>query len=751
MAFDSPLNGYKKLLVGHQSEKTGISTKRISLKALTSANSHTPIFSAFETAWPKLKRATTAVLQSKPVEFTLEELYRNVEDICAQRMLLELYSTLKALLKDYVADLLPVFLNEAMQLGSVANSWEVYCKKMLLIRNIFLFMDRQLLISNSQYVQIWDLALNLFREEVISHDKVEGRILRQLFDEIRKERSGEAVNRNLLRSIIRMFVDLKLYQSTFLPEFIRQSQQFYTQESNAFLRLMSVPDYLVHVDKRIKEEEDRLVSYLEPNSTRKLLLSTLVSELLTRTLDHLLENGLVGSLKAKETKQLGLFYSLLSKVPNGVDKLRTHFRQYVIQLGRDLVENPTQDPEKDRNMIQNLISCRDYLSELIATCFANDANFTRVLQEAYEEFINQRPNKPAEFLAKYLDAHLRSGNKAQTDEELDKLMDKAMMLFRYIDGKDIFEAFYTKELAKRLLLNKSASVDAEKSMLSKLKQECGPNYTRKMETMFQDIELSKQLSKNFRASYCLDHSIELNVNVISPSSWPAYPQTNANYPPEMMALRDEFTRFYLSHHQGRKLLYEPSLGTCVVKAEFPLTPHLRKELQVSEFQALVLLQFNGDPNESVSYATIAEATGIEETELKRTLLSLAAGKGQRVLIKHPTNLDVANDHTFKFNAEFQHRLTRIKFNQIQLRETKQEQEATEERVFADRVAHVDCCIVRIMKTRKTIDHNSLLSEVYKQLQFPLKASDVKKRIENLIERDYMKRDTTSAATYHYVS
>lgn len=36
-------------------------------------------------------------------------------------------------------------------------------------------------------------------------------------------------------------------------------------------------------------------------------------------------------------------------------------------------------------------------------------------------------------------------------------------------GKDIFEAFYKKDLAKRLLVGKSASVDAEKSMLSKLK------------------------------------------------------------------------------------------------------------------------------------------------------------------------------------------------------------------------------------------------------------------------------------------
>ena len=42
--------------------------------------------------------------------------------------------------------------------------------------------------------------------------------------------------------------------------------------------------------------------------------------------------------------------------------------------------------------------------------------------------------------------------------------------FIWLSGKDVFEAFYKKDLAKRLLLGKSASVDAEKSMLSKLKQ-----------------------------------------------------------------------------------------------------------------------------------------------------------------------------------------------------------------------------------------------------------------------------------------
>ena len=44
-----------------------------------------------------------------------------------------------------------------------------------------------------------------------------------------------------------------------------------------------------------------------------------------------------------------------------------------------------------------------------------------------------------------------------------------VLILRFVHGKDVFEAFYKKDLAKRLLLGKSASTDAEKSMLAKLK------------------------------------------------------------------------------------------------------------------------------------------------------------------------------------------------------------------------------------------------------------------------------------------
>jgi hypothetical protein len=56
----------------------------------------------------------------------------------------------------------------------------------------------------------------------------------------------------------------------------------------------------------------------------------------------------------------------------------------------------------------------------------------------------------------------------------------------------------SQDLAKRLLVGKSASVDAEKSMLSKLKQECGGGFTSKLEGMFKDMELSKDINIAFK-------------------------------------------------------------------------------------------------------------------------------------------------------------------------------------------------------------------------------------------------------------
>lgn len=179
-----------------------------------------------------------------------------------------------------------------------------------------------------------------------------------------------------------------------------------------------------------------------------------------------------------------------------------------------------------------------------------------------------------------------------------------------------------------------------------------------------------------------------------------------------------------------------------------ITLQSRKELQVSLFQALVLLLFN--ETDQLSFEEIKNRTAIEDSELRRTLQSLACGKA-RVINKLPKGKDVDSTDKFVYNSNFKDKLFRIKINQIQMRETQEEQINTQERVYQDRQYQIDAAIVRIMKTRKSLTHNLLISELYDQLKFPLSPADLKKRIESLIDRDYLERDKDNPNQYHYVA
>lgn len=89
-----------------------------------------------------------------------------------------------------------------------------------------------------------------------------------------------------------------------------------------------------------------------------------------------------------------------------------------------------------------------------------------------------------------------------------------MVVFKYIEDKDVFQKFYSKMLAKRLVQHMSASDDAEASMISKLKQACGFEYTSKLQRMFQDIGVSKDLNDQFKKQSSTEKSdIDFSIQV----------------------------------------------------------------------------------------------------------------------------------------------------------------------------------------------------------------------------------------------
>ncbi|CAH0695501.1 unnamed protein product [Spodoptera exigua] len=725
--------------------KPGAATKKLVIKNFKSKPNLPENYQ--ETTWSKLREAVIAIQTSKAIAYSLEELYQAVENMCSHKMASQLYVNLTNLVEAHVKANIEQFLSESMDrqvfLKRMDDCWRAHCRQMIMIRSIFLYLDRTYVLQNPSIHSIWDMGLDLFRHHIAMNTLVQTRTVDGLLTLIERERGGDAVDISLLKSLLRMLSDLQIYQDAFEHKFLQATERLYAAEGQRLMRELAVPQYLAHVEKRLREENERLLHYLDP-STKWQLIHTIERQLLSEHLTGILGKGLESLMDGPRLADLTTLYTLFSRVKDGLTELCNHFNAYIKKKGRTIVI----EPERDKTMVAELLDFKEQLDHVVNTCFQRNDKFLYSMREAFEYFINQRQNKPAELIAKFVDVKLRAGNKEATEEELERLLDKIMVLFRFIHGKDVFEAFYKKDLAKRLLVGKSASVDAEKSMLSKLKQECGGGFTCKLEGMFKDMELSKDINITYKqhlAATSEGGGLELSVYILTMGFWPTYGAVDVRLPATLTRQQEHFSKFYLAKHSGRKLQWQPTLGHCVLRAHFAQG---NKELQVSLFQALCLLLFNDGDN--LSFEDIKAATNIEEGELRRTLQSLACGKA-RVLSKAPRGREVHDSDHFSFNADFTNKLFRIKINQIQMKETSEEQKATEERVFQDRQYQIDAAIVRVMKMRKALSHNLLISELYNQLKFPVKPADLKKRIESLIDRDYMERDKDNPNQYNYVA
>ena len=285
--------------------------------------------------------------------------------------------------------------------------------------------------------------------------------------------------------------------------------------------------------------------------------------------------------------------------------------------------------------------------------------------------------------------------------------------------------------------------------------------------MFKDIELAREENTSYKTILDERHQkppVDLNVNVLSASSWPTYPTVEVEIPADIQKAIRDFEQHYKAKHTGRKLEWKHALAHCQMKASFPKGS---KEIIVSSFQAVVMLYFNGiSPDQAVTFTELQAATKLSNAELERTLQSLACAK-YRVLTKSPKGRDVDPTDKFMLNLAFTDPKYRIKINQIQLKETKEENKQTHERVATDRQYETQAAIVRIMKSKKKIKHALLVAEVIDATKSrgSVNAEDIKKQIDKyastcinifnllmfhrLIDKDYIER--VDEGFYEYIS
>mmetsp|Transcript_6153 Transcript_6153/g.9899 ORF Transcript_6153/g.9899 Transcript_6153/m.9899 type:complete len:117 (-) Transcript_6153:17-367(-) len=103
------------------------------------------------------------------------------------------------------------------------------------------------------------------------------------------------------------------------------------------------------------------------------------------------------------------------------------------------------------------------------------------------------------------------------------------------------------------------------------------------------------------------------------------------------------------------------------------------------------------------------------------------------------------------NFGFRSNLKKISINAAQRKENRKESDKVHEKVLAERKHVLEAAIVKQMKARRTLKHTELLTEVLRLIRFPVELEVIAKRIDDLIEREYMRRDDKDNKVYHYVA
>ncbi|XP_027099838.1 cullin-3A [Coffea eugenioides] len=705
--------------------------------------------------WKILEHAITEIYNHNASGLSFEELYRNAYNMVLHKFGEKLYSGLVGTMTLHLQEMAKTI--EAAQgnlfLEELNRKWNDHNKALQMIRDILMYMDRTFIPSNRK-TPVHELGLNLWRDNVIHSSKIQTRLLDTLLELIQKERTGEIINRGLMRNIIKMLMDLgsSVYQEDFEKHFLEVSADFYRAESQDFIECCDCGDYLKKAERRLNEEIERVSLYLDSKSETKItnvVEKEMIASHMLR-LVHMDNSGLVNMLIDDKYEDLGRMYNLFRRVPNGLPTIRDVMTSHLRETGKQLVTDAEKlkDPVE---FVQCLLNEKDKYDKIINLAFSNDKTFQNALNSSFEYFINLNPRSP-EFISLFVDEKLRKGLKGVSEEDVETILDKVMMLFRYLQEKDVFEKYYKQHLAKRLLSGKTVSDDAERSLIVKLKTECGYQFTSKLEGMFTDMKTSQDTMQGFYAAYAaeLGDSPTLVVQVLTTGSWPTQPSITCNLPAEMSALCEKFRSYYLGTHTGRRLSWQTNMGTADLKAIFGKGQ--KHELNVSTYQMCVLMLFNSA--DRLSYKEIEQATEIPSSDLRRCLQSLACVKGKNVLRKEPMSKDIGEEDAFFVNDKFTSKFYKVKIGTVVAqKESEPEKQETRQRVEEDRKPQIEAAIVRIMKSRRVLDHNNIIAEVTKQLQsrFLANPGEIKKRIESLIERDFLERDSSDRRLYRYLA
>mmetsp|Transcript_37922 Transcript_37922/g.70069 ORF Transcript_37922/g.70069 Transcript_37922/m.70069 type:complete len:741 (+) Transcript_37922:64-2286(+) len=693
-------------------------------------------------------------------------IYTTCYDMCTQRSPYnwsrDLYTRHGETIETYLRNtVLPALQDKTGQGGTILlnelkHRWSNHQIMNKWLKKFFTYLDRYY-VKHHSLPTLEQAGLGHFKTEIYQNSKEN--TTSAIISLVNEEREGEIIDKTLVKSIVELYESMGMgsldsYTNDLEQPLLDATRAFYGRKREDWITKDSTPDYLIKAEKALGEEKTRVVEYLNP-ATEPKIRRVVEDEILQKVQMNLLEkegSGCSVLLANDKTSDLQRMFQLFSRLDSGLQPMANIVEKFITSQGNACIEKRQarlDSGEKDKNddpeFVKSLIDLQEKYLGVIRETFASHHLFQKALKNSFEEIVNNDVGNfsNAELMSTFCDRILKSGGDKLSESQVEVSLDRIVQLFSFLNDKDLFAEIYRNQLAKRLLNQRSASDDAEKAMIAKLKVQCGTQFTSKMEGMLNDLAVGSEQKSEFdrRMELQQENSLSFGVQVLTTGNWPSYKAPEVALPPQMSKCMDVFKEWHDAKHQNRRLTWVHSLGNATVRATYGKKSY---DLQVTTLQAVVLNVFN--EGKSCGFSELKSKLNLDDITLKPLMHSLSCGK-HKVISKSPASNKIASTDSFSGNAKFSCNMRKIRIPVASV-----ESSHNKNRVEEDRSVAIEAAIVRIMKARKTLSHQQLVAEVLSQLAFfKPQPRVIKKRIEALIDREYLERSTENSQQYNYLA
>ncbi|CAI2349780.1 unnamed protein product [Caenorhabditis sp. 36 PRJEB53466] len=761
----------------------------------------------FNEVWNDLRPSIIDIINLRPItNVQWHHKFSDVYDICVsipKPLSDQLYTEVKKCITDHVAQKRAEIseVDPDLLLQEYHKMWTVFHEGAIYIHRLFGYLNKQFvkqkrctdLDNFTQYaafLQIPDvkeigcLALEIWKEQLVK--TILAKLVQLLLIAIDGDRKGNFPQvASVVSGVINSFVKMEetdfeavpegtryraresttaFYQESFEKPLLMDTEQYYSALAQKMLAELSCSQYMEQVILLLEQEELRAKKYLHESSVDKVI--QLCQKVMIKAHKEKLHAVCHELITNEENKDLRNMYRLLKPIQAGLSVMVKEFEEYVKRKGLEAVARLSGD-NVPQQFVENVLKVYNKFNDMKTAVFMDDGEFSSGLDKALQGVVNSKEASPnaSERLARYTDSLLKKTTKGLSETDLEAKLGSAIVIFRYIEDKDVFQKFYSKMLANRLIASTSISMDAEEMMINKLKQACGYEFTSKLSRMFTDIGLSQELSTSFDGHLVGVKESQPDVKfvpttalVLQAGSWPlnapqlstsaAHSQTaqevsNFHLPSILLPVCTEFEKFYTGKHNGRKLtwLFNMSQGDvrlCYLDKQYVA--------QMYVYQMAAVLCF--ERRDTISVQIIGEEIGVKGEYLLKTMRTIVDAS---ILTCEDSTLTI--NSTLKLNKTMTSKRMKFRLQAPQINKpVEKEQESVANTVSQDRKYYMECAIVRIMKTRKVLKHNALVSEIMDQTKgrFTPDIPFIKKSIEDLIEKMYIQR-TDQNDEYQYLA